>query len=134
MKRNLYLVDCFANPFFYSLSSLLKSLTSIFLKLLHFIMLFNKLDRESNQTTVRKLMDKMAKEAFVESQRNKRLGKLVIHSDLTEKKLHEVQKNLILMRSWKFKVPEAHYNPSRIQYTTSYSIKYTRLAVSCSIA
>ncbi|KAL8106463.1 meiosis-specific protein ASY1 [Apium graveolens] len=58
--------------------------------------LHNKLEGEVNQTTVRKLIDKMTKEGFVEAQSNRRLGKRVIHSDLTEKKLHEVKKNLNL--------------------------------------
>ncbi|KAL1807331.1 meiosis-specific protein ASY1 [Daucus carota subsp. sativus] len=58
--------------------------------------LHNKLEGEVNQTTVRKLIDKMTKEGFVEAQSNRRLGKRVIHSNLTEKKLHEVKKNLNL--------------------------------------
>ncbi|KAL1832744.1 hypothetical protein ACET3Z_002395 [Daucus carota] len=56
----------------------------------------NKLEGEVNQNIVRKLIDKMTKEGFVEAQSNRRLGKHVIHSDLTEEKLHEVKKNLNL--------------------------------------
>ncbi|KAI3733349.1 hypothetical protein L6452_12792 [Arctium lappa] len=54
----------------------------------------SKLGGEANQTTVRKLMDKMTKEGYIEATSNRRLGKRVIHSDLTNKKLAEVQKAL----------------------------------------
>ncbi|KVI05721.1 DNA-binding HORMA [Cynara cardunculus var. scolymus] len=53
-----------------------------------------KLGGEANQTTVRKLMDKMTKEGYIEATNNRRLGKRVIHSDLTNKKLAELQKAL----------------------------------------
>ncbi|KMT07473.1 hypothetical protein BVRB_6g150910 [Beta vulgaris subsp. vulgaris] len=54
----------------------------------------SKLDGDANQTTVRKLIDKMAQDGFVEATSNRRLGKRVIHSDAAEKKLHEVRKTL----------------------------------------
>ncbi|KAK2969300.1 hypothetical protein RJ640_030841, partial [Escallonia rubra] len=54
----------------------------------------SKLEGEANQTTVRKLIDKMTQDGFIEATGNRRLGKRVIHSDLTEKKLREVQKAL----------------------------------------
>ncbi|PWA81514.1 DNA-binding HORMA family protein [Artemisia annua] len=54
----------------------------------------SKLGREANQTTARKLMDKMTKEGYIEATNNRRLGKRVIHSDLTKRKLAEVQKAL----------------------------------------
>ncbi|XP_024989769.1 meiosis-specific protein ASY1, partial [Cynara cardunculus var. scolymus] len=54
----------------------------------------SKLGGEANQTTVRKLMDKMTKEGYIEATNNRRLGKRVIHSDLTNKKLAELQKAL----------------------------------------
>ncbi|KNA19113.1 hypothetical protein SOVF_064250 [Spinacia oleracea] len=54
----------------------------------------NKLDGDANQNTVRKLIDKMAQDGFVEATSNRRLGKRVIHSDAAEKKLHEVRKAL----------------------------------------
>ncbi|XP_057484872.1 meiosis-specific protein ASY1-like [Actinidia eriantha] len=54
----------------------------------------SKLDGEVNQATVRKLIDKMTRDGFVEAKSNRRLGKQVIHSDLTEKKLMEVKKTL----------------------------------------
>ncbi|KAI3817457.1 hypothetical protein L1987_11248 [Smallanthus sonchifolius] len=54
----------------------------------------SKLGGEANQVTVRKLMDKMTKEGYIESTNNRRLGKRVIHSDITKKKLAEVQKAL----------------------------------------
>ncbi|KAI3730828.1 hypothetical protein L1987_62006 [Smallanthus sonchifolius] len=41
-----------------------------------------------------KLMDKMTKEGYIEPTNNRRLGKRVIHSDITKKKLAEVQKAL----------------------------------------
>ncbi|GFY99977.1 DNA-binding HORMA family protein [Actinidia rufa] len=54
----------------------------------------SKLEGQVNQTTVRKLIDKMTRDGFVEAKSNRRLGKRVIHSDLTEKKLMEVKKTL----------------------------------------
>ncbi|XP_075483320.1 meiosis-specific protein ASY1 [Primulina tabacum] len=54
----------------------------------------NKLEGEANQATVRKLIDKMIQDGFVEVSGNRRLGKRVIHSDLTKKKLNEVKKIL----------------------------------------
>ncbi|KAI3722928.1 hypothetical protein L2E82_34141 [Cichorium intybus] len=41
-----------------------------------------------------KLMDKMTKEGFIETSNNRRLGKRVIHSEITKKKLDEVRKAL----------------------------------------
>ncbi|KAA8533309.1 hypothetical protein F0562_033158 [Nyssa sinensis] len=54
----------------------------------------SKLEGEANQSAVRKLIDKMTRDGFVEAKSNRRLGKRVIHSDLTEKKLVEVKKAL----------------------------------------
>ncbi|KAF5726670.1 HORMA domain-containing protein 1 [Tripterygium wilfordii] len=54
----------------------------------------NKLGGETNQTTVRKLIDKMTQDGYVEPKVNRRLGKRVIHSTQTEKKLNEVKKAL----------------------------------------
>ncbi|KAG7589222.1 Winged helix DNA-binding domain superfamily [Arabidopsis suecica] len=56
--------------------------------------LHNMLDGEANQTAVRKLMDRMTQEGYVEASSNRRLGKRVIHSSLTERKLNEVRKVL----------------------------------------
>ncbi|KAH9708215.1 Meiosis-specific protein ASY1 [Citrus sinensis] len=53
-----------------------------------------KLDKEANQSTVRKLIDKMIREGYVEAKGSRRLGKRVIHSTLTKKKLMEVKKAL----------------------------------------
>ncbi|KAF5191838.1 Meiosis-specific protein asy1 [Thalictrum thalictroides] len=50
-----------------------------------------KLDGEANQTTVRKLIDKMAQDGYLEGTNNRRLGKRVVHSELTNKKLVEVK-------------------------------------------
>ncbi|VFQ89495.1 unnamed protein product [Cuscuta campestris] len=54
----------------------------------------SKLEGQASQPTVRKLLDKMTRDGFVEAKSNRRLGKRVIHSDLTEKKLNEVKKAL----------------------------------------
>ncbi|PIN13999.1 HORMA domain [Handroanthus impetiginosus] len=54
----------------------------------------NKLDGEASLTTIRKLVDKMTRDGFLEAGSNRRLGKRVIHSDLTKKKLVEVKKLL----------------------------------------
>ncbi|KAK6160403.1 hypothetical protein DH2020_003784 [Rehmannia glutinosa] len=54
----------------------------------------NKLEGEASLNTVRKLIDKMTQEGFVEAGGKRRLGKRVIHSDLTKKKLIEVEKLL----------------------------------------
>ncbi|PON50659.1 Winged helix-turn-helix DNA-binding domain containing protein [Parasponia andersonii] len=54
----------------------------------------NKLEGEASQITVRKMIDKMTRDGFVEAKGNRRLGKRVIHSDVTEKKLIEIKKAL----------------------------------------
>ncbi|TXG56054.1 hypothetical protein EZV62_017367 [Acer yangbiense] len=54
----------------------------------------NKLEGEASQSSVRKLIDKMIKDGYVEAKGNRRLGKRVIHSNQTEKKLMEVKKAL----------------------------------------
>ncbi|KAK4357625.1 hypothetical protein RND71_023235 [Anisodus tanguticus] len=54
----------------------------------------SKLEGEANQTAVKKLIDKMTQDGFVEAKSYRRLGKRVIHSDLTEEKLAEVKKVL----------------------------------------
>ncbi|XP_025886334.1 meiosis-specific protein ASY1 isoform X2 [Solanum lycopersicum] len=53
-----------------------------------------KLEGEANQTVVKKLIDKMTQDGFVEAKSYRRLGKRVIQSDLTEEKLAEVKKVL----------------------------------------
>ncbi|KAL3751897.1 hypothetical protein ACJRO7_012690 [Eucalyptus globulus] len=54
----------------------------------------DKLSGEANQATIRKLVDRMVREGLVEAKGSRRLGKRVIHSDLTEKKLSEAKKAL----------------------------------------
>ncbi|KAI5406314.1 Meiosis-specific protein asy1, variant 2 [Lathyrus oleraceus] len=49
---------------------------------------------EVNQTAARKIIDKMTRDGFLEPKGNKRLGKRVIHSELTQRKFIEVQKAL----------------------------------------
>ncbi|XP_026380193.1 meiosis-specific protein ASY1-like isoform X1 [Papaver somniferum] len=51
----------------------------------------SKLEGEANQATVRKLLDKMACDGYVEAKSKPRLGKRVIRSELTDKKLLEVK-------------------------------------------
>ncbi|KAI3985323.1 hypothetical protein MKX01_033637 [Papaver californicum] len=51
----------------------------------------SKLEGEANQATVHKLLDKMACDGYVEAKSKPRLGKRVIRSELTDKKLHEVK-------------------------------------------
>ncbi|KAK8655583.1 hypothetical protein V6N13_108157 [Hibiscus sabdariffa] len=53
-----------------------------------------KLDGQVNQNVVRKIINKMMQDGFVEPKGNRRLGKRVIHSKLTEKKLLEVKRAL----------------------------------------
>ncbi|MED6121571.1 HORMA domain-containing protein [Stylosanthes scabra] len=52
------------------------------------------LNGEINQTAARKIIDKMTRDGFLEPKGSKRLGKRVIHSELTERKFIEVQKVL----------------------------------------
>ncbi|KAF9686196.1 hypothetical protein SADUNF_Sadunf03G0133400 [Salix dunnii] len=54
----------------------------------------NKLAGEANQSTVRKLLDRMIRDGYVEAKGNRGLGKRVIHSSLTETKLMEVRRAL----------------------------------------
>ncbi|KAG6429352.1 hypothetical protein SASPL_107401 [Salvia splendens] len=55
----------------------------------------NKLEGEASQGMVRKLLDRMANDGYVEATSNRRLGgKRVIQSDLTKKKIIEVKKIL----------------------------------------
>ncbi|KAM0946583.1 putative HORMA domain-containing protein [Dioscorea sansibarensis] len=53
-----------------------------------------KLDGEVNQNTIRKFIDKMAQEGFIQNTGNRRLGKRVIHSESSSRKLMEVKKAL----------------------------------------
>ncbi|KAF5199127.1 Horma domain-containing protein [Thalictrum thalictroides] len=53
-----------------------------------------KLAGEAKQTTVRKLIDRMAQDGFLEDVNSRRLGKRVVHSELANKKLLEVKKAL----------------------------------------
>ncbi|KAL2455874.1 DNA-binding HORMA family protein [Forsythia ovata] len=55
----------------------------------------SKLEGEANLTIVRKLIDKMTRDGFVEAKSNRRLGKRVIHSDITKRKLIEVKKAIL---------------------------------------
>ncbi|KAG0498505.1 hypothetical protein HPP92_003196 [Vanilla planifolia] len=54
----------------------------------------HKLDGEANQATVRKLLDRMVHDGYVQNTGKKRLGKLVVHSDASNKKLAEVKELL----------------------------------------
>ncbi|CAA0822654.1 DNA-binding HORMA family protein [Striga hermonthica] len=54
----------------------------------------SKLEGEASPTTVRKLIDKMTQDGFIEAGSSRKLGKRVVHTDLTKKKLIEVTKLL----------------------------------------
>ncbi|XP_062156977.1 meiosis-specific protein ASY1 [Alnus glutinosa] len=54
----------------------------------------SKLEGEANQSTVRKIITKMAQDGFVEAKGNRRLGKRVINSERTKKKLLDMKKAL----------------------------------------
>ncbi|XP_042501125.1 meiosis-specific protein ASY1 isoform X2 [Macadamia integrifolia] len=56
----------------------------------------SKLEGEANQATVKKLIEKMAQEGFVEGTGNRRLGKRVIHSETTNRKLQEIKNAITL--------------------------------------
>ncbi|KAK9677502.1 hypothetical protein RND81_11G147400 [Saponaria officinalis] len=58
------------------------------------VKLQTKLEGKANQTAVKKLIDKMARDGFLEATSNRKLGKRVIHSLATEQKLNEVRKAL----------------------------------------
>lgn len=53
-----------------------------------------KLDGEASQNTVRKLIDKMVQDGYVKNSANRRLGKAVIHSESSNRKLLEIKKIL----------------------------------------
>ncbi|KAG6492707.1 hypothetical protein ZIOFF_047672 [Zingiber officinale] len=54
----------------------------------------SKLEGEANQSTVRKLVDRMEQEGYIKNTGNRRLGKRVIHSESSNRKLLEVKKIL----------------------------------------
>ncbi|CAN6447894.1 unnamed protein product [Victoria cruziana] len=54
----------------------------------------SKLEGEANQTIVRKLMNRMAREGYIEGKGIRKFGKRVIHSEVTSRKLLEVKKAL----------------------------------------
>ncbi|KAL9244830.1 hypothetical protein vseg_018551 [Gypsophila vaccaria] len=58
------------------------------------VKLQTKLEGKANQTAVRKLIDKMAQDGFLEATTSRKLGRRVIRSLATEKKLNEVRKAL----------------------------------------
>ncbi|PKA47442.1 hypothetical protein AXF42_Ash020171 [Apostasia shenzhenica] len=50
-----------------------------------------KLDGEANQNTVRKLLDRMVRDGYLQNSGNRKLGKRVVHSEATSKKFEEVK-------------------------------------------
>uniref|UniRef100_A0A0D9XFF4 HORMA domain-containing protein n=1 Tax=Leersia perrieri TaxID=77586 RepID=A0A0D9XFF4_9ORYZ len=56
--------------------------------------LHGKLDGEASQNMVRKLIDKMVQDGYIKNSANRRLGKAVIHSEATNRKLLEIKKIL----------------------------------------
>ncbi|KAF3341698.1 HORMA domain-containing protein 1 [Carex littledalei] len=56
--------------------------------------LHNKLNGETSQNTVRKLIDRMIQDGFVKNSTSRRLGKQVVHSEISNKKLLVIKKKL----------------------------------------
>ncbi|KAI7997924.1 Meiosis-specific protein ASY1 [Camellia lanceoleosa] len=75
----------------------------------------DKLEGEANKTTVRKLIDKMTRDGFLDAKSNRRLGKRVIHSDLTEKKLMEVKKVLDI-DAMDLDINESHNKSNHVEF------------------
>ncbi|XP_034691094.1 meiosis-specific protein ASY1-like isoform X3 [Vitis riparia] len=78
----------------------------------------NMLQGQANQTTVRKLIDRMTQDGFIDAKSNRRLGKRVIHSDLAEKKLIEVTKSLN-NEAMDLDVSEPHDNSNHLGFHTN---------------
>ncbi|XP_074268769.1 meiosis-specific protein ASY1-like isoform X1 [Silene latifolia] len=74
-----------------------------------------KLEGKANLNTVRKLIDKMTREGFLEATSNRKLGKRVIHSEVTEKKLSEVRK-VLDYDAMDEDVPEPQSNLNQIEF------------------
>ncbi|CAL5421123.1 unnamed protein product [Camellia sinensis] len=75
----------------------------------------DKLEGEANKTTARKLIDKMTRDGFLDAKSNRRLGKRVIHSDLTEKKLMEVKKVLDI-DAMDLDINESHNKSNHVEF------------------
>ncbi|KAF1899318.1 hypothetical protein Lal_00019446 [Lupinus albus] len=71
------------------------------------------LEGEVNLTAARKIIDKMTKDGFLEPKGSKRLGKRVIHSELTERKFIEVQKALSTTEAMDVDHCEPNSNPKQ---------------------
>ncbi|OWM89762.1 hypothetical protein CDL15_Pgr024510 [Punica granatum] len=76
----------------------------------------SKLDNEANPSTVRKLIDRMVCDGLVEGKGTGRLGKRVIRSDLTEKRLAEAKKALQLNDSMDVDTDELNENSALPEY------------------
>ncbi|KAL2507579.1 DNA-binding HORMA family protein [Forsythia ovata] len=79
----------------------------------------SKLEGEANPTIVRKLIDKMTRDGFVEAKSNRRLGKRVIHSDLTKKMLIEVKKALLDVDDMSLDANESVNKSNHLQLQTT---------------
>ncbi|KAL2485738.1 DNA-binding HORMA family protein [Abeliophyllum distichum] len=79
----------------------------------------SKLEGEANPTIVRKLIDKMTRDGFVEAKSNRRLGKRVIHSDLTKKMLIEVKKSLLNVDDMSLDANESVNKSNHLQLQTT---------------
>ncbi|KAI8005683.1 Meiosis-specific protein ASY1 [Camellia lanceoleosa] len=75
----------------------------------------DKLEGGANKTTARKLIDKMTHDGFLDAKSNRRLGKRVIHSDLTEKKLMEVKKVLDI-DAMDLDINESHNKSNQVEF------------------
>ncbi|KAI7980204.1 Meiosis-specific protein ASY1 [Camellia lanceoleosa] len=75
----------------------------------------DKLEGEANKTTARKLIDQMTHDGFLDAKSNRRLGKRVIHSDLTEKKLMEGKKVLDI-DAMDLDINESHNKSNHVEF------------------
>ncbi|KAK4763647.1 hypothetical protein SAY87_013085 [Trapa incisa] len=75
-----------------------------------------KLEGEANQSTVKKLIARMVYDGLLEGKSNKRLGKRVIHSNLTDKRLAEAKKVLQQNESMDMDTNEVNHNSTPREY------------------
>ncbi|KAG6653923.1 meiosis-specific protein ASY1 [Carya illinoinensis] len=75
----------------------------------------SKLEGEANQAAVRKIINKMTIDGFVEAKGNRRLGKRVIHSETTKKKLLEVNK-VFNTQAMEVDTNELHNKSNHVQF------------------
>ncbi|XP_028552421.1 meiosis-specific protein PAIR2 isoform X2 [Dendrobium catenatum] len=81
------------------------------------VKLQHKLSGEANQNTVKKLLDRMVKDGYIKNTGKKRLGKLVVQSEASNKKLAEV-KELLDGKSMEIEIPNQafEFNAKDLQH------------------